>query len=64
MSILFSTIICCHQIGQVLVICIILICLHLDLPYAHSRMVSMSLEMWLPTRPLQSPTNLPGLKWA
>ena len=64
MSIVFSTIICCHQIGKFLVICIILVYLHLDLPYAHCQMVSMSLEMWLPTRPLQSPTYLPGLKWA
>ena len=27
--------------------------------YAHCRMVSTSLEMWLPTRPLYSPIYLP-----
>ena len=57
MSIVFSTTIFCHQVGKFCVICIIFICLHLDLSYAHCRMVSASLEMWLPT-------YLPGLKWA
>ena len=52
MLIVFSTIIFCHQIGKLLVICIIFMCFHLDLPYAHYQMVSASLEMWLPTRPL------------
>ena len=45
MAIVFSTIIFCHQIGKFLVICIIFICLHLDLPYVHCRMVSKSLEI-------------------
>ena len=52
MSIVFSTTIFCHQVGKFLVICSIFICLHLDLSYVHCRMVSASLEMWLPTRPL------------
>ena len=37
MSVVFSTIIFCHQIGKFLVICIIFTCLHLDLPYAHGQ---------------------------
>ena len=52
MSMVFSTIIFCRQIVEFLVICIIFICLHLDLPYVHCRMVSASLEMWLLTKPL------------
>ena len=60
----FSTIIFCHQIGKFLVICTIFTCLHLDLPYEYCRMVRVSLEMCLPTRPLWGPTYLPDLKWA
>ena len=52
MSIVISTIIFCHQNGKFIVICIIVTCLHLDLPYAHCQMVSPSLEMRLNTRPL------------
>ena len=51
-DLLFSTIIFCYPIGKFPVIFVIFPCLHLDLLYAHWRMVSESLELWLPTRPL------------
>ena len=60
MSIVFSTIIFCHQIGKFLVICIMFTCLHLDLPYAHWRNVvayQAIIEPYLPARPKMGLNN-------
>ena len=50
--IIFSSLIFCRQIEKFHVVCIIVSCLHLDLHYANCQTVSVSLEMWLPTRQL------------